>query len=1088
MGIGGVEYAGDPLMCKICIGSTFETAHSVKPMPIPGKTNLLILGRDFLENFKTTEFDWANQKVRIGSEWIFMASSDSDQDIVNIIQKCKLGMDLTADQSERVRSLLKEFCQVFVKNSKSPKLCTTEVHRILSRDDRICKDKVRRLPDKWRSEVDKQVEEMLHNGIIRPSKSPYNSNPLLVSKQDKSKRFVIDFRNLNKNTIPDTYPLPDVNEMIDACLNCNYFTQLDLASGYWCLEVHEDDREKTSFSVPNGKYEFVRMPFGLRNSQSTFQRVTDKVITDLRRRGIESVAGYVDNFFIFSETFDEHLSTLTAVLEEIAKHNLSLKAEKCELGVKEVDFLGFHIKKNEIMPRKDNIQKLMNFPTPTSKKQLQRLLGIANFNRRFVPKYAEITKPLTELLTEGVSFVWSEDQETAFSKLKHVLSNPPALGMPDFSKDFYIQTDASDVAVGGVLFQKEESGIPLVLGYHSKTLKKSQRNWSVTEKEMFAIKECAQKWDVYCKGKVTFLTDHEPLKCIRKHKDNRGKIVRWLLELESIDYSIEYIKGPDNEIADAFSRVVINDNEVPANEFQDEDINIFTADNGTGYCDMDKIKQYQKEDGVIKFVRNRLLAGKKVNKGPFRNTKFLRMENDVLKKGERIVIPEKLQKELTDEIHGQYHLGVENTTMMIQSRFWWRKMSSQIEQWVKNCQSCAMCKRQTQPKAKLTLTPENTEPRKAISIDIASMPMSNRGNICFLVIVDNATRFTATAVMENQKAETIKYALWDKWFSVFGVPESIRSDQGSNVDGNVINEMCEQLKITKLRSSPYHPQGNGLAERTIASVKSLVSVMCQSRKISIHGWDLVIGEAVLAHNNAVNKSLKFSPFLCMFSDQAHLPLDNFIGLKDKRTEQLLGTAVRKNAEMNLQEAKVRYKEQHDKKAVQHQYNVGEEVLLKRNFGPYPKISVNWKKGPYVVVKRIGPVNYAIKNPQGMIKVLHHDNIMPVCEEHEASKTVAYDKPTNTPLETTPVTPLQTFQADNLVTEQQLNRQIGQIDRTAFTRAVLNTPRDNMTPLQQLQGNNSQDYQRVSGRQRNQTQFYGVDSQMQSDYFGSDNEF
>ena len=185
-GIGGMQYAGEPLKCKIYIGSKWETSHLVKPMFIPGKQNLLILGRDFLEHFGTTEFDWTNQRVRIGTDWIFMASEDSDQDVISIVQKCKLGQDLTVDQSLRVKALLQEFCRVFVKNSKAPKLCTTEVHRILSQDNRISKDKVRRLPEKWKQEVDKQVQEMLENGIIQPSKSPYNSNPLLVSKQDKS--------------------------------------------------------------------------------------------------------------------------------------------------------------------------------------------------------------------------------------------------------------------------------------------------------------------------------------------------------------------------------------------------------------------------------------------------------------------------------------------------------------------------------------------------------------------------------------------------------------------------------------------------------------------------------------------------------------------------------------------------------------------------------------------------------------------------------------------------------------------------------------------------------------------------------------
>ena len=1059
-GIGGVEYAGEPVECKILISSSWETKHMIKPMPIPDRKNLLILGRDFLQHFGTTEFDWTNQKVRIGEDWIFMVSEDHTQDVTSIINKCKIGQDLAEHQKESIKLLLEDFCQVFVKNSKAPKLCTTEVHRIFSRDERVSKDKVRRIPDKWKNEVNQQVIEMLNNGIIRPSKSPYNSNPILVTKQDKSKRFVIDFRNLNKNTIQDSYPLPDVNDMIDACLNCNYFTQLDLASGYWCLEVHEDDKEKTSFSVPNGKYEFNRMPFGLKNSQATFQRNMDKMILDLKKRLIEGVGAFSDNVFIFSETFEEHLHALTAVLEEVLKYNFSLKPEKCELGFKEIDFLGFHIRHNEVLPRKDNVQKLIDFPIPQTKKQVQRLLGIGNFNRRFVPKYAEVTRPLTKILSDTEKFVWGDEQQQALDQLIDILCKAPALGLPDFSKGFYIQSDASEISVGGVLFQKDNEGQNTTLGYHSKTLQKCQRNWKVTELELFAIKECSRKWDVYCSGKVVFITDHEPLKFIRNHQDNRGKIVRWLLELESIDYTIEYIKGKDNEIADALSRVEIR--EIPVHTEEDGDEYIYVRTDSK-YCDIEKIKEFQKEDKALKFVMKKLQEEKKINKGPFRNIRFLHIEDGLLKRGERIVIPEKLQREVVDELHGQYHSGAENTVIMVKSRFWWRRMTSQIEDWVRDCQSCAACKRQKAPKAELMITPAVPNPRESISIDVASMPVSPRGVCCFLLIVDLATRFISVAALSNQKAETLRQALWDKWISIFSIPVKLRSDQGANVNGKVIHNLCDYLGIVKEKSSPFHPERNGLAERSIESVKSLVSVICESRSISVHDWDLVIYEAVLAHNNTMNKSLKYSPFLCMFADHAQLPVDNYMGLKEANKQKLSGKIIRQDANINLQEAKIQYKEQHDKKAVVNTYSVGQEVMMKRNFGENRKIAVNWKRGPYTIDKKMGPSTYAIKGPKGGTKVYHHNNLKPVLERHEASKTANINltaEPHEDLHESTPIMPqVDTEQsidenflshtADPSALSPPLTRPLKlpfnnlQVDMSAFRENVINIPPEDM---------------------------------------------
>ena len=209
--------------------------------------------------------------------------------------------------------------------------------------------------------------------------------------------------------------------MIDICKGRKYFTQLDLAPGYLCLNVREEDREKTSFSVPYGKCEFMRMPFGLKNSQATFHRMIDKVINSIVQKGCKDVAAYVDNIFIFSETFEEHL-------------------------------LGFHIGNDEVTPCRSNVQKLIDIPVPKTKRRVQRLMGKANFNRRFVPNYAEITKPLTSLLSDKIPFLWKQEQQERMDKLIAGLSSFPALGLPDFGRTFYIQTDASDVAVGGVLF------------------------------------------------------------------------------------------------------------------------------------------------------------------------------------------------------------------------------------------------------------------------------------------------------------------------------------------------------------------------------------------------------------------------------------------------------------------------------------------------------------------------------------------------------------------------------------------------------------------------------------------------------------
>ena len=328
-GIGGAQITKEFIECEIQLDCGWKGIHKIKPTKLPNHPNLVILGRDMLAKYGNTEFNWQNGTIRLGEDWIFAnfpLENGWDIDRKN----------MTEEECGQIEQLLEEYKDVFASNNKSPSICNKGVHVIKSLDNRVCKDKVRRLPEKWKAEVSKQVNEMLVNGIIQESASPYNSNVILTDKKDNTKRFVIDFRTLNKNTVQDAYPLPDIQDIVDNCKDADYLTQLDLASGYWGIQLDPADSEKTAFSVPNGKYEFVRMPFGLKNSQSTFQRIMDKLVITLRKNNVNDVEAYVDNIVIASKTFQEHLSGLKEVLRWLWDSNLSLRADKCQIGYKEI--------------------------------------------------------------------------------------------------------------------------------------------------------------------------------------------------------------------------------------------------------------------------------------------------------------------------------------------------------------------------------------------------------------------------------------------------------------------------------------------------------------------------------------------------------------------------------------------------------------------------------------------------------------------------------------------------------------------------------------------------------------------------------
>ena len=977
MGIGGAQTTKEVVRCVIQLDCGWTTTVGVKPTKLQNNPDLVILGQDVLSTYGNTEFDWEKGSIRLGEDWIFFNDPSSgrswDMDEEN----------MTPEECVQMMKLLEKYDTVFASNNKSPSVCNKGVHVIKSMDNRICKDKVRRLPEKWKSEVNKQVNEMVENEIIRESSSPYNSNVLLADKKDDTKRFVIDFRTLNKNTVQDAYPLPDVQDILDNCKDARYLTQLDLASGYWGIQLDPRDSEKTAFSVPNGKFEFVRMPFGLKNSQATFQRIMDKMVITLRKNNVNDVEAYVDNIVIASMNFKEHLAALENVLVWLTESNLSLRADKCQLGFKEMSLLGYIVNGKEVRPDPVNVEKLKKFPIPKTKKHIQRFMGIANFNRRFIKNFSEVVKPLTSVLSDKISFKWGDEQQKAFEQLKQMMCEAPRLHLPNWKKPFCMETDASKVAVGAVLFQVSDTGEKLPIAYHSRTLSGNRGHiWSATEKELFAIVDATRKWKTYCANKVIIFTDHKPLQYTKNMKDSRGKIARWVMELSELDYEIRYIKGGDNSAADALSRIQIpvsgEDNEDTEEE---RNYSMFPVES---YPNNEVIRSHQKKDGELKDVFKQLKEKKKVRKGAFKNVSGLRVEDGLLMKFNRVVIPKTLTDQIITEYHGQYHNGIDNTVMILKKRFWWRGIEKQVESVVDQCTVCSQCKVAKAPKEKLQI-PEEPAARECIAMDAGAMPTTLDGYVGFLLVVDLATRFVTATPFKDQTAPVLEGIVWKKWISIFGVPVDLKSDQAKNMDGKVINTMCTKLGIKKSRSSPYHPEGNGTAERSVGKIKTMISVMCEDRQIPVTEWTKIIDEVVLAVNCAHNRSMKCSPFECMFGNNlGRLPIDNYMQLKHVG-ESIDPGVVSDFAKENVAEAKQQYKEYYDKKAVVNKYVDGQEVLLKRNYGKHPKISPNWVKGPYHIVTKLGPVNFWVRNGDGKVKALHHNNIKPVLKDVKATK-------------------------------------------------------------------------------------------------------
>ena len=353
---------------------------------------------------------------------------------------------------------------------------------------------------------------MLKQNIIKPSSSPWASPIVVVKKKDGRLRLCIDYRRLNAVTVKDSFPLPRVDKLFDTLAGATYFSTLDLASGYWQVEVDEKDRPKTAFSMPSGLYEFQTMPFGLANAPATFQRLMQFVLQPLIPA---RCSVYLDDVIVHGKDKADHLRNLKAVLQRLKEVGLKLQAKKCCFMQREVKFLGHIISERGVMTDPGKVTAVREWPTPKSCEEVRSFMGLASYYRRFVHNFAKIATPLCQLLQKDAKFVWTADHQAAFNELRNKLCNTPILTLPDLTRpggSFILNTNASDSSIEAVLSRKTSEGYENVIAYASRTLSQREMNYCVTRREMLALVEFIKQFRHYLLGKHFLVrTDHQSL-------------------------------------------------------------------------------------------------------------------------------------------------------------------------------------------------------------------------------------------------------------------------------------------------------------------------------------------------------------------------------------------------------------------------------------------------------------------------------------------------------------------------------------------------------------------------------------------------
>ncbi|XP_046145387.1 uncharacterized protein LOC123988679 [Osmia bicornis bicornis] len=482
--------------------------------------------------------------------------------VTEILNRLRLD-HLSDEEREHVEMIVEEFPERFHLPSDKLQASNYIKHNIPTIDDIPLNTRQYRFPPIHKQEIERQILTKLSNDIITPSNSPYNSPLWIVPKKPDSKgnprwRMVIDFRKLNEKTIGDAYPLPNITEILDHIGDAQYFSVFDLASGFQQIEMDSKDRHKTAFSTPNGHYEYIRMPEGLKNAPAPFQRLMDQVLRGLQ--GIE-VFVYLDDIVVYAKNLEQHGKKVRRLFTRLADAGLTLQPDKCEFVKTEVAYLGHVISKRGVRPDPKKIVAVKNFPRPKNAKNIRQFLGLAGYYRRFIENFAEKSKPLPDLLKKNVHFIWGKEQKKSFAALRKALCRAPILQYPNFDKPFTLTTDASDFAIGAVLSQ-EKDGHDLPVAYLSRTLTKPERNYFTTEKECLAVLYAVLHFRPYLYGrKFKLVSDYEPLRWINSIKDPGQRLVRWRLKLRDYEYNFVHKPGKFNTNADALSRnpIVVNE-------------------------------------------------------------------------------------------------------------------------------------------------------------------------------------------------------------------------------------------------------------------------------------------------------------------------------------------------------------------------------------------------------------------------------------------------------------------------------------------------------------------------------------------------
>ena len=808
-----------------------------------------------------------------------------------------------------------------------------------------------------------EIDKLLEAGVIRESDSSWSAPIVVVPKSDGGKRLCIDYRALNQITRTYIWPMPRIEDILAKLGKAKFFTTLDLRSGYHHIALDKHSIKKTAFCTPFGKYEYLKVPFGLAQAPSYFQKLMNKVLN-----GLNFAFAYLDDIIIFSTTAEEHMRHIQIVIDRLKSAQLKLKKSKCAFFKKELYYLGHLLTTEGIKPQFEKVKAIHEMKPPSNPKGVREFLGMVGFYRKFINRFADAARPITKLTRKDSKYIWTEECQTGFEYLRTSLTKSPILKYPDPHKRYVVFTDASDQAAAAVLTQEysDDDGQvkEMPIAYLSAQFNDTQFKWSTVVKEGYAIYYAMKKWRHYLEdAEILLKSDAKSLQKFLNGRTDNLKLDRWSLELQGRNIQVEHIPGYKNKAADCLSRLPFVTRKRNDNPLKDEDISVNAVQPEDDTCcplcevDLTDTKTLQQEDKHCIRI-SKLIADPKSrfherdsygydDKGILYH---INRENG--REYKATVVPRVLVKTVLKEMHDHFgHFGIGKTYSLIKRYYYWPKMIKHIQSHV---DSCTLCRREKMQADKYQL--QTTEiPNRAfgkVSIDlIVDLPVSHNGNKNILVMVDQLTSWPIATAIPDKEATTVANAIHKDLILQHGAPEILLSDNGKEFCNDTLAYVCQEYGIAQHFTSPYTPRSNGKTENFNKFLKASIRKLCQADNAA---WDQVLDQILFSYRCCPHTSTGEAPYTLLYFRDPPIPIHKLIQpMESYKGDNSLGKQIEQSrvtlsiAAKMLERMRENQKRHYKNRKSTHTFKIGDLVLLKKH--NKEKLELKWEPN-YRIIK------------------------------------------------------------------------------------------------------------------------------------------